>query len=388
MPLQELSTYYVKSYALTDFGLIVYGEEKSFTTYYFLPTVVTERITGFSEHFATINASYTLFTSQNEDCFIHEAGFCWSTHPNPTIDDNVVSSTQFSSFSGNRFSNTITDLGFSQTYYVRAFLSTNHGLSYGQVLTFNSYIDSNRPYGSLNGIFSVASNKKIRFSKGNLIYDNGVFRFADYQYDIPMEQWDLFGWATSGCPGSQSPTCTAAIDNIYGPLGSNGINIENADYDWCMYNPIENGGNTMYGWRVLTKNMWNYLLFQRDYADRKRSIGMVDNYCGLILLPDVWSTPANLYFKPDAANFYDNHYSISEWQLLEEAGAVFLPAVGRRDGTTYLENNIHGYYWTSISNDDHNAYCVSFGSENDNTCIIEYNGRHYGESVRAVYLLH
>lgn len=86
-------------------------------------------------------------------------GVCWSTSPNPTIDDNYTSD---GSGSGSFVSN-ITDLDASTTYYVRAYATNSKGTGYGESRSFTTAEDSNETPSinvspsSLNFESSVAS---------------------------------------------------------------------------------------------------------------------------------------------------------------------------------------------------------------------------------------
>lgn len=101
---------------------------------------------------------------------------------------------------------------------------------------------------SSNGVFSVAANRRVIFSKGNLQYHpaNGIFRFARNQYDTIdefnmnlnalYEGWvDLFGYGTSGVTGAATQTTNISDD----PDDFTKEDIEgNPDLDWGQFNSI------------------------------------------------------------------------------------------------------------------------------------------------------
>lgn len=240
--------------------------------------------------------------------------------------------------------------------------------------------------GVLPGLFSVASGRQVHFSKGNLRYSNaghhavadgvgdGTWRFADQQYDCVGNGntnvgenntgWiDLFG---RGCSGWNSG------EVCYRPYSAS---YENGDYfrgslantyaDWGRYNAIENGGNEPGMWRTLTKDEWSYLFAQRTDAEGKCGAGTVAGIHGVVVLPDEWEQPEGLTFNSgfDASHtgWSMNSYTAEEWQRMETAGAVFLPAAGYRNGTNVYQVNTTGRYWSTTRDGDILSYMLSVG---------------------------
>lgn len=101
---------------------------------------------------------------------------------------------------------------------------------------------------------------------------------------------------------------------------------------------------------------WNYLLYERPSAANLVAQGSVGCVNGLIILPDAeyWHKPSGVNFNPCAVN-YANKYTYAEWSLMEEAGAVFMPANGtvqiERTPFGWMGLNEAGYYWTSTHNE-------------------------------------
>lgn len=65
-----------------------------------------------------------------------------------------------------------------------------------------------------------------------------------------------------------------------------------------------------------------------------RSQATIPNIHGYVLLPDEWELPEGMSFVPRANDWKTNTYTISQWRVMEQAGAVFLPATGERGGTS------------------------------------------------------
>ena len=250
--------------------------------------------------------------------------------------------------------------------------------------------------GDLPGAFTInANNDRVQFSKGNLQYKaiGNMWKFADNQYDIigadnsnidpTYNGWiDLFGWSTVNNPTNAS--------------------YNNEDYPSVF---VEWGSNTMGGnWRTLTADEWAYLIGDRYHADELIALGKVENIKGLILLPDQWTTPDGLTFvslyeiksagkriwsptTSGCSNCYShhfsayscsseddytrNHYTVEEWNRMEDAGAVFLPAAGCRfdKNGNYTSNKpivnvsgagYDGEYWTSDFSEEDGPYKLAF----------------------------
>ena len=82
------------------------------------------------------------------------------------------------------------------------------------------------------------------------------------------------------------------------------------------------------------------------------------------------------------ATYTTNTYSAEQWAILEAAGAVFLPAAGYRSSNQVYQIGTNGYYWTSSSNNDLNAYSIQFS--NDSINIVSGTGASTGCAVRLV----
>lgn len=259
------------------------------------------------------------------------------------------------------------------------------------------------PDGIIEGKFSVSTTQKVYFSQGNLQYkaSTNTWRFAENQYDCVgiannnisqyYNDWiDLFGWGTSGFPHGATcylPYSTSQRYYDYYVYGSSSYNLydQTGLGDWGA-NPISNGGNQACIWRTLSKNEWVYLLQTRNTSSGLRyAKAMVAGKNGVILLPDNWNT--STYTLQNAnnnnASFNSNVISSSDWNSLQSAGAVFLPAAGSRTGISVSGTDANGYYWSSIYYDDYYACMLSFS----NTALTPYQNdyRYYGQSVRLVY---
>ena len=256
--------------------------------------------------------------------------------------------------------------------------------------------------------FSVGTDKKVQFSKGNLQYQasTNTWRFAENQWDYvgnagygtvlennikcnnefistTYSGWiDLFGWGTG-----KNPTYSQKDNSSYRTF-----------VDWGT-NKISNTENESVQWRTLTADEWKYIFFTRINASTLFGVGKVNGVSGTIVLPDDWSTPQGISFTPSTSkglnlegndiygnsntnNFSHNIYSLEQWKVLEDAGAIFLPAGGLRNGLTTNYVGITGDYWSSTAYDSNNACSLGF----DSGRLLNHNDTplYFGRSVRLV----
>ena len=253
--------------------------------------------------------------------------------------------------------------------------------------------------------FSVADGRTVHFSKGNLRYNaaTNTWAFASKQYLCIGEAnsnisesyngWiDLFGWGTSGWNSGANeyqPCSTSTTNSDYYP-GGNGTNDLTGDYaqaDWGVYNKITNGGNKAGKWRTLTIDEWLYLVGNNTQRSGKCGLATINgaskSYTGLVLLPDDWTLPSGVSFTAGyGSGFTTNTYTTTQWQKMEAAGAIFLPASGERDENIEVGGlGSYGNYWLSTHYDEDDVYEGYFHS---GTVSISYTNRYMGFSVRLV----
>ena len=222
--------------------------------------------------------------------------------------------------------------------------------------------------GGIPGQFSINEHgKKVIFSQGNLQYNpaEDVWRFAEKQYDMIGADnanisstyngyIDLFGWGTGN-----NPTLASEDEGDYATFT-----------DWGIH-PISNGTNTANKWRTLSKLEWEYLIYDRANADKFRALATVNGVHGSILLPDAWKLPQGLSFAADATTWAGNVYTEAQWQQMEQAGAVFLPAMGSREGTKFrpVAADESSNYWSNTKDNENSAWSVSI---TDGYSIVTY----------------
>ena len=256
---------------------------------------------------------------------------------------------------------------------------------------------------ALPSAFSVSETEKVQFSAGNLQYHTSdeVWRFAPEQYDVLGEQnielgnpnfkdWvDMFGWSSDG---------------------KYGVNASYADADYNTEAFVDWG--TLFGdegWYTMSTTEWNYLLYSRPNASQLKQVAKVGETFGILLFPDDWVKPAGIVEEKITTIYNEQYYAypLEDWKQLEAAGAVFMPAAGRRLGgagnTTDLGltehdnkyslqyvTNYYGYYWTSSQQANGKAdfliNCIPLGDDEYimGPFVIWSEMPRYGQSVRLV----
>ena len=216
-------------------------------------------------------------------------------------------------------------------------------------------VDDYVPGDAINGVFSVSPTKKVYFAEGNLQYQPSTdsWNFAE-------NQWDYRG--TSDVNISISSSYNGWIDLFCWGTGDRPTMTSQDEMDYLTFHDWADNFNSFTQWRTPTADEWDYLFNKRSNASSKHGSAIVNGVAGIVILPDDWNLPSGCSFSTSyrAKDFSTNNYSRSEWIRMEKAGAVFLPAAGRRDGTKMLHMGTDGDYWSSTSYGTGRAYNVDF----------------------------
>ena len=257
---------------------------------------------------------------------VTERGLCWalaSVTTEPTLENSSLAEGQQTA---GTYGFTFGTLTKDMVYYVRAYAKNSAGqVVYGEPIPFASRKDYPNDYdGKIPFAYSVATDKQVYFSMGNLQYkaSDPTWRFAEYQFEYVGSQtpdnqghtggnisgsdninasstydgWiDLFGWATTGCKlineepyfyqpwdstqkvSTEYPVTGFKSSPFFGPRGANNLTGVYQNGDWGIYCSISNGGSAG-SWHLMEGNpteddnnvmtgscdcQWYYLLKQR-----------------------------------------------------------------------------------------------------------------------------
>ncbi|MBQ0077199.1 MAG: hypothetical protein KBS55_00990 [Bacteroidales bacterium] len=300
--LTQFTQYYVRPFAITEYG-ISYGEVTTFTTTYY-PVTFGEISVG---NISTVSARIICKINSYGDNGVIEQGVCYSTMSNP--DTN-----QFCYVIDKDAKTNVIDLPAlpsGETIFARRYVKNQISTFYGPVIEFET---TSVPLGAVAGLFSVSDTKQIFFSQGNLIQNNTSEMtygyFSTNQYDVLGE--DNLVIIQSGSKAFHG--IAEKHDMFYPQKTYNGSQLINV-------------GNDAEKWRFATPEEWNYLLTKRKNASVFHNIVTINNIDGLLLLPDDWVRPN--YIK----SFTEGEIiDLDTWRIMQNCGAVFIPCCGRIAG--------------------------------------------------------
>jgi hypothetical protein len=126
--LEEGTLYYVRAYATNDVGT-AYGNEVSFTTLA-RPSVTTAAASLIFGR----NASGGGTVTGDGGAPVTDRGICWSSSPAPEISDSFASAGS----GAGAYSEVMSGLDYSTTYYVRAYAQNSVGIAYGNEVSFTT----------------------------------------------------------------------------------------------------------------------------------------------------------------------------------------------------------------------------------------------------------
>ena len=263
-----------------------------------------------------------------------------------------------------------------------------------------------------SGLFSVASNRQVYFSPGNLQNVNNHWEFSPKQYEISYDltvnngqthvnydpehsfKWYLFGWSTANSNFGREKAASSYPNQVYKNFGE-----------------VFSGQGVNSPWRVLTADEFGYLLGHpttnttrisdgkmhitvlsctstTTYTDFGSRVIDVEGQHGLLIFPDVCTIalPEGVSFpnantpngqQSSTGNYYTKEQFVS---IFEKAGCAFLPYSGfktgadNQDGTSYRHAPT-GYYWTS-------SYSIfDWGTNKCQAIYFTGNGRYIENNI-------
>lgn len=129
--LEHNTIYYARAYATNRMGT-EYGEQRKFTTEAGVPVVRTDTVieSSITAHSAKCKG----YVESDGGYKVTQRGTCWSTHHDPTIDDNCTKDG-----SGlEEFTSLLNNLKENTTYYVRAYATNSTDTKYGEEKSFTT----------------------------------------------------------------------------------------------------------------------------------------------------------------------------------------------------------------------------------------------------------
>lgn len=201
--LQPNTKYYVRAYATINSGTF-YGNEVMFiTSAQGVPTIQTSEMLITGIHKNKYASSGTVIS--NGGAAIIQQGLCWSTSPNPTVQDVKISTmTENTIFGG-----ALPRLQAKTTYYLRAFSTNSIGTGYGNQVTFSTPMAI--------GLFHAGG---IIFELDGAGAHGWVAAPEDQGTEVPWAPGNLFIVQTNATSNSDGATNTTKIIATYGNNGN------------------------------------------------------------------------------------------------------------------------------------------------------------------------
>ena len=265
--------------------------------------------------------------------------------------------------------------------------------------------------------FSVSATKKVIFSPGNLQWSyvnsetthNVVGGTAPGTWRFAENQWNYVGWSIGNrvnvngnyrnCPtrsgnvSANGSLCdnslissnytgwidmfgfgTSGYDNKFpynnSTSGSDyaSSNISGTNYDWGVYNdinnPVNNRTESKGTWRTLSSTEWDYIVRR---SSSKIGASTVNNVDGMVIIPDNWESTIN------------SSYTSEQWVQMENNGAVFMPKCGWRRGTGQQDYYI-GFRYECVESGKY----IYYNKSGNNIQTSANDGNYLGKPVRLV----
>ena len=235
---------------------------RDITTLSAFPVVTTQAVSDIAEITATCGGSVT-----SNGAIVTARGVCWSTLPNPTIAD---SHTIDGSGAGS-FASSLTNLSRYNTYYVRAYATTDNGTVYGEEFKFTASVYLNGDEFSCPGtptVTDIDGNIYNTVQIGGQCWMRENLKTTKYT-DNTMIEFSIYPYSSSTTAYIRSPNGKRANAPTYGYLYNWKAVIHNSSSSTS--NPSGVQGVCPTGWHVPSDAEWTQLT---EYVKNQ------SQYCG------------------------------------------------------------------------------------------------------------
>jgi uncharacterized protein (TIGR02145 family) len=333
--LEEGTRYYIRSYAKNSKALN-YSLQTTFTTVAFRKPVLNSPYISFVGHSSVICSGGRIISDNTSN--ILSKGICWSTSPEPTIDDQII---ELGGGTG-AIGSTIEGLEPGTVYYFRAYATNVVGLTYGGNLAARTFDGYTTDYeGHIYSTVRLGNQEWMNRNLETCYYSNGerISTTGTQTINIELENNPSYQWAFLGHEDHEE-----LLDD-YGRL-----------YTW--YTATDNRNICPAGWHLPTIEEWNELIIH---------LGGEDLTCAEFRRCYNYSWNSHLNPGKDEGSFHA--------QL-----AGFREPSGR-----YQYGSYYGTYWWSSTEKEVGGANTIFCRPSDMDPVSIYSkDKKYGYSVRCI----
>ena len=371
--LESETTYYVRAYATNDLG-IAYGNELSFSTFS-LPEITTTPASNINANSAETGGTIT----NNGGAAITARGVCWSTSPNPSINNNHTTD---GSGTGS-FTSLITGLQEGTLYHVRAYATNCAGTAYGNDITINTPcagVDG-QPCTGTPTVTDYDGNVYNTIQIGCQCWTKENIRTTHFSdgTSIPYSNTNV-SYTT---PYRSYPTQESISEiPLYGYLYNWPAAMKNASPSNSIPSGVQ--GICPVGWHVPSNAEWDQLL---EYVGSQYFYICQNNpsYIAKALASNTgWNVHhlTNSYCSPSCQEYLNNATGFSAYPAGNHSGSNYTS-----NGLGYFEFGHHASFWSTTDSERENAgpvayrYQINFHSPE---ISIADNPLYFGHSVRCL----
>ena len=316
-------------------------------------------------------------------------GICWSTHPNPTLDDNH---TEESTGTG-AFASLLTGLDQNTTYYVRAYATNSMGTTYGNEVSFTTTLAS-----------PAEDAQPCPGHETLTDYDGNIYNTVK----IGEQCWMKENLRVTHYSNGEEIPADLFINNIYSTSPSRytpGNNMSNVHdfgylYNWAAVmhgassssaNPSNVQGACPDGWHVPSEAEWVQLIDYVGSILAYRCDGDSNNTAKALASTEGWFSTEDYYDTENDDYDFSEDCNAGSYHIANNAsGFSALPArawylgtasysgIGDIGGSNYFET----IFWSSSDNGTSAAACLL--ADYSNIVFQDYWDKIMAASVRCL----
>ena len=290
-------------------------------------------------------------------------GVCWSTTPQPTVDDFSTEIVYYF-YSGDIFLSYINELLPNTTYYLRAYAIHSTGIAYGDQQIFTTFPDYT---GQIGTVTDIEGNNYSTIGIGSQIWMAENLRTTKFNDAtiIPDGSTDeLWRWLYS--PGFCVYNNDLSNKATYGLL-----------YNWQTANTSANGYKNVcpIGWHVPDNKEWETLTGYLGESVTGNWTDSTSNVEGCRIAGKMLKESGTLHW-------------LSGNTGTDDFGFSALPGGCRSENGDYAQITMTGYWWSSSewlnpSGDNKVSFVSTEYLDNEGFHILKAN-KHHGYSIRCI----